>query len=88
MLSENIPTIGKKIRMKPEHESLLFCLFIGNKVIGVDIQKSFIDSKTIQEIEDHFSEEHLYHAIFNDKSSALNDIFVDTNDLICRKMFL
>lgn len=87
MFSKNIPTI-EKIRIKPEHESMLLCLFIGNKVIGVDIQKSFIDNKTIQEIEAHFSEVHLYHVIFNDKSSALNDIFVDTNDLICREMFL
>lgn len=86
MLFANIPTI-EKIKMKPEHESLLFCLFIGSKIIGVDIQKSFIDNKTIQEIEAHFSGRHIYHSILNDKTCDHEGIFVHTNDPICREMF-
>ena len=76
-----------KIEKKPEHESVLFSLLIGDKVVGIDIQKSFIDNKTIQEIEAYFSERHIYHSILSDKSSDLNGIFVDINDPICREMF-
>ena len=87
MLSENIPTIDKIIR-RNEHESITFCLVIGDKVIGVDIQKSFIDGKTIQEIEDHFSERHIYHSILNDKMCDHKGVFVHANDPICRDMLL
>ncbi len=86
MFSNNIPTIDN-IKIKPEHASLLFCLFIGDKVIGVDIQKTFIDDKTIQEIEGHFSEENLYHSILNDKMCDHKGVFVHANDPICREMF-
>jgi len=87
MLRKNIPTIDK-IRIKPERDSLLLCLFIGNKIIGVDIQKSFIDNKTFAEIELHFSERHIYHSILNDQMCDHEGVFVNTNDPICREMFL
>jgi len=58
MLRKNISTIDKIVK-RNEHESITFCLVIGDKVIGVDTQNSFIDNKTIQEIEAHFSERHI-----------------------------
>jgi len=85
MFFENIPTVDKIIKRK-EHESVTFCLVIGDKLIGVDIQKSFIDSKTIEGIKDHFSERHIYHSILNDKMCDHEGIFVHTNDPSCRDM--
>ena len=85
MLSENIPTIEKTIKRK-EHESITFCLVIGEKVIGIDIQNSFIDNKTFAEIESHFSERHIYHSILNDKMCDHDGVFVHANDPSCRDM--
>ena len=87
MLFRNIPTI-EKIRKRPEHASLLFCLFIGNKIVGVDIQKSFMDDKTFAEIESHFSKRNIYHSILNDQMCDHEGVFVHANDPICREMFL
>ena len=88
MLSANIPTIEKIVR-RLEHESITFCLVIGDKIVGVDIQKSFMDSKTIQEIEAHFSERHIYHSILSNHDPKLCDhdgVFTYINDPNCRDM--
>ena len=85
---KNIPTIDKIIKRK-EHESITFCLVIGNKVTGVDIQNSFIDNKTIQEIEAHLSERHIYHSILSNHELKMCDhdgIFTYINDPSCRDM--
>lgn len=85
---KNIPTIDKIIKRK-EHKSITFCLLIGDKVTGVDIQNSFIDNKTIQEIEAHFSERHIYHSILSDHEPKMcdhNGIFTYINDPSCRDM--
>ena len=87
---KNIPTIDKIIKRK-EHKSVTLCLVIGDKVIGVDIQKSFIDNKTIQEIEAHLSERHIYHSIVNNHELKMCDhdgIFTYINDPSCRDMML
>jgi hypothetical protein len=88
MLHKNIPTIEKIIKRK-EHESITLCLVIGKKVIGVDIQNSFIDNKTIQEIESHFSGRHIYHSILSDHEPKMCDhdgVFTYINDPSCRDM--
>lgn len=87
---KNIPTIDKIIKLK-EHKSITFCLLIENKVTGVDIQNSFIDDKTIQEIEAYFSDYHIYHSIFGDGKHKLSDhdgIFISIDDPICQNMLL
>lgn len=89
MFHENIPTIDK-IKKRKEHESITFCLVIGNKIVGVDIQKTFIDNKTIQEIEAHFSERHIYHSILSNRDPKMCDhegVFTYINDPSCRDMF-
>ena len=86
MLRENIPTIHKIVR-RPEHESITLCLVIGDKLVGVDIQKSFIDGKSIQEIENHFSKRNIYHSIISDHDPKLcdhNGVFTYINDPSCR----
>ena len=85
MLFVNIPTIEKIVKRK-EHESVTFCLVIGDKLIGVDIQKSFMDNKTFAEIESHFSERHIYHSILNDQMCDHEGVFVHANDPSCRDM--
>jgi hypothetical protein len=88
MLRENIPTIEKIVR-RPERESMTLCLVIWDKVIGVDIQKSFIDSRTIEEIEDHFSKRSIYHSILSDYDPSMCDhdgVFTYINDPSCRDM--
>lgn len=87
MFHDNIPTI-KKIRKRPEHASLLFCLFIDDKIIGVNIQYSFMDSKTFPEIESHFSDRHIYHSILSAKACDHDGVFVHGDDPICREEFL
>ena len=77
-----------EIKIWPEHKSTLFCLFIGNKVVSVDIQKSFIDNRTIDEIKSYFSVRHIYHTIISNsryKMSDNNGIFIYINDPICRE---
>lgn len=86
---KNIANLGEIIK-RPEHKSVLFCLSIGDKVIGVDIQKSFIDNKTLAEIESYFSERHIYHSILSNRDPKMSDhdgIFVHIDDPICRDMF-
>ena len=90
MLHKNIPAIEKLIK-REEHKSITFCLLVENKVIGVDIQNSFIDNKTFQEIEAHFSERHIYHSILSDHDPKMCDhdsVFTYINDPICQKMLL
>ena len=90
MLWENIPTI-ENITKRKGHESTTLCLVIGNKVIGVDIQYSFIAEKTFQEIESHFSERHIYHSILSGHDPKMCDhdgVFTYINDPVCQKMFL
>jgi len=87
---KNILTIGKIIKRK-EHKSIMFCLLIENKIIGVDIQNSFIDDKTIQEIEAYFFDKHIYHSILGDGKHKLSDhggIFIFIDDQICQNMLL
>lgn len=87
MFSKNIADL-KETRIRPEHQSILFCLSIGDKIVGVDIQKSFMDDKTFAEIESHFSKRHIYHSILNDQMCDHEGVFVHANDPICREMFL
>ena len=88
MFFENIPIIDKIIKRK-QYKSITFCLVIGDKVIGVDIQKSFIDNKTFAEIESHFSERHIYHSLLSDQELKMCDhdgVFTCINDPSCRDM--
>ena len=88
MFFGNIPTIDKIIKRK-QYKSITFCLVIVDKVIGVDIQKTFIDNKTFAEIESHFSERHIYHSILSDRELKMCDhdgVFTYINDPSCRDM--
>ena len=88
MFNENIADL-KKIIKRTEHQSILFCLSIGDKIVGVDIQKSFIDNRTFAEIESHFSKRHIYHSILTDHDPKMCDhdgIFTYINDPSCRDM--
>ena len=90
MLHDNISAI-EQIKKIEEHKSITFCLLIGNKVIGVDIQYSFIDEKTFQKIESHFYERHIYHSILSDHDPKMCDhdgVFTYIDDPVCQKMFL
>ena len=85
MLHDNIPGI-ERLAKRGEHKSITLCLLIGDKVIGVDIQYSFIDEKTFQEIESHFSERHIYHSILSDHDPKMcdhNGVFTYIDDPIC-----
>ena len=87
---KNVMGLNKIIK-RPEHKSVLFCLSIGDKVVGVDIQKSFIENKTVNEIESYFSERHIYHSILSNRDPKMSDhdgIFVHIGDPICRDMML
>jgi hypothetical protein len=90
MFHKNIPTIDKIIKRK-QYKSITFCLVIGDKVIGVDIQKSFIDNKTFAEIESYFSKRHIYHSILSNSELKMcdhNGVFTYINDPSCRDMML
>ena len=87
---KNIPTIDK-IEKRKEHKSIMFCLLIGDKVTEVDIQNSFIDDRTIQEIEAYFSDKQIYYWILGDGKHKLSDhdgIFISIDGSICQNMLL
>lgn len=90
ILRKNIPTIDKIIKLK-EHQSITFCLLIENRAIGIDIQNSLINDKTIQEIETYFSDRNIYHSIFGNGKHKLSDhegVFIFVDDKICQKRLL
>lgn len=90
MFRDNIPSITKLVK-REEHKSITFCLLITDKVVGVDIQYSFIDSKTFPEIESHFSNRHIYHSILSNHDPKICDhdgVLTYINDPICQNMLL
>ncbi len=86
LILKNIATVND-IKLKDEEKSIMFCLFIGDKIASVDVQKTFIDSKTIEEIKSHFSNENIYHSILGDKMCDHGEIFVTPFSQLCREMY-
>lgn len=88
MFHKAIAGIGEIIK-RPEHKSILFCLPINDKIVGVDIQKSFIDDRTIDEIKAYFSERQIYPSILSNSEIKMSDhegIFIHIDDPICLDM--
>jgi len=88
LFEKNVHNVSS-VKIKSEDQKEMFCLLVGNRSISVLIKNSFINKKTIEDIEKHFSKINIYHSIESDNTEKVipkNDIVIWIDDPGCQEL--